>query len=87
MTTETILRVAAKGDGMTGSGRHIPRAAPGDIVRDDRSVCACIDHETVRALSVDGGLQHEPISHVAKTVDQVRRRRYQLSVRRISPRE
>ena len=35
MTTETILRVAAKGDGMTGSGRHIPRAAPGDIVRDD----------------------------------------------------
>ncbi|WEK46883.1 MAG: class I SAM-dependent RNA methyltransferase [Candidatus Andeanibacterium colombiense] len=35
MTTETILRVAAKGDGLTGSGRHIPRAAPGDIVRED----------------------------------------------------
>jgi 23S rRNA (uracil1939-C5)-methyltransferase len=29
---EPIVRVAAKGDGVTASGRHVPRAAPGDLV-------------------------------------------------------
>ncbi len=28
--SEEILRVAAKGDGITASGRHVPRSAPGD---------------------------------------------------------
>ena len=32
---ETIIRVAAKGDGITASGRHVPMAAPGDTVSDD----------------------------------------------------
>jgi 23S rRNA (uracil1939-C5)-methyltransferase len=32
---ETILRVAAKGDGVTASGRHVPLAAPGDVVAAD----------------------------------------------------
>lgn len=35
MTTETILRVAAKGDGVTETGRHFARAAPGDTVLAD----------------------------------------------------
>jgi len=30
-----IIRVAAKGDGITGDGRHIPFAAPGDELRSD----------------------------------------------------
>ena len=29
---ETIVRVAAKGDGVTASGRHVPFAAPGDSI-------------------------------------------------------
>jgi 23S rRNA (uracil1939-C5)-methyltransferase len=29
---ETIVRVAAKGDGVTASGRHVALAAPGDVV-------------------------------------------------------
>ena len=29
---ETILRVAAKGDGVTASGRHVALAAPGDAI-------------------------------------------------------
>ncbi len=33
--SETILRVAAKGDGVTASGRHVPLAAPGDSVAPD----------------------------------------------------
>ena len=32
---EEILRVAARGDGVTASGRHVPRAAPGDRVLPD----------------------------------------------------
>ncbi len=32
---EEILRVAAKGDGVTASGRHVPLAAPGDVVHED----------------------------------------------------
>ncbi|MGJ3649843.1 class I SAM-dependent RNA methyltransferase [Sphingomonas sp. GlSt437] len=32
--SETIIRVAARGDGVTASGRHIALAAPGDVVDD-----------------------------------------------------
>jgi 23S rRNA (uracil1939-C5)-methyltransferase len=35
---ERIVRVAAKGDGVTESGRHVPRAAPGDVVLPDGAV-------------------------------------------------
>jgi 23S rRNA (uracil1939-C5)-methyltransferase len=35
---EEILRVAAKGDGVTASGRHVALAAPGDVVSADGSV-------------------------------------------------
>ncbi len=30
--SEEIIRIAAKGDGVTASGRHVPRSAPGDFV-------------------------------------------------------
>lgn len=30
-----IVRIAAKGDGITADGRHAARAAPGDVLRDD----------------------------------------------------
>lgn len=33
--TETIVRTAAKGDGITASGRHVPLAAPGDTILPD----------------------------------------------------
>lgn len=35
---EEIVRVAAKGDGVTASGRHVPLAAPGDVVLGDGSL-------------------------------------------------
>ncbi|OAN83069.1 RNA methyltransferase [Erythrobacter sp. EhN03] len=34
-TGETIERIAARGDGVTASGRHVARAAPGDTVAGD----------------------------------------------------
>lgn len=36
--SEAIVRVAAKGDGVTASGRHVPLTAPGDIVAPDGTV-------------------------------------------------
>ena len=33
--TNTIIRIAAKGDGVTGDGRYVPGAAPGDVLRED----------------------------------------------------
>ncbi|HEV2748807.1 MAG TPA: class I SAM-dependent RNA methyltransferase [Allosphingosinicella sp.] len=33
--TETVVRIAARGDGVTGSGRHMPFTAPGDLVQPD----------------------------------------------------
>ncbi|MDR7102588.1 class I SAM-dependent RNA methyltransferase [Croceicoccus sp. BE223] len=35
---EEILRIAAKGDGITASGRHVPLTAPGDRVAPDGTV-------------------------------------------------
>jgi len=37
-TAEEIVRVAAKGDGVTASGRHAPFAAPGDALLPDGTV-------------------------------------------------
>jgi 23S rRNA (uracil1939-C5)-methyltransferase len=34
-TEDQIVRVAAKGDGVTASGRFVPRAAPGDVLLPD----------------------------------------------------
>jgi 23S rRNA (uracil1939-C5)-methyltransferase len=38
--SETIVRIAARGDGMTGSGRHVAFAVTGDTVADDGAVIA-----------------------------------------------
>jgi 23S rRNA (uracil1939-C5)-methyltransferase len=35
---ETIIRIAAKGDGVTQSGAHVKGAVPGDMAREDGSV-------------------------------------------------
>jgi len=32
---EAIVRIAARGDGVTSSGRHVPFGVPGDAVLDD----------------------------------------------------
>ena len=37
-TTETIIRIAAKGDGVTASGRHVPGTVTGDQLASDGSI-------------------------------------------------
>jgi 23S rRNA (uracil1939-C5)-methyltransferase len=36
--TEEVVRIAARGDGVTASGRHAAFAVPGDILRDDGTI-------------------------------------------------
>ena len=36
--SEPIVRIAARGDGVTASGRHIPFAVPGDLLLDDGTI-------------------------------------------------
>ena len=38
MSAETIIRIAAKGDGVTESGRHVAGAVTGDTVSDDGAI-------------------------------------------------
>jgi 23S rRNA (uracil1939-C5)-methyltransferase len=32
---DPVIRIAARGDGVTASGRHVPNAAPGDVIDED----------------------------------------------------
>ncbi|HSQ95244.1 MAG TPA: class I SAM-dependent RNA methyltransferase [Croceibacterium sp.] len=56
---ETIVRVAAKGDGVTESGRHVALAAPGDVVGADGAVVPGPHHATppCRHFGTCGGCQ------------------------------
>jgi 23S rRNA (uracil1939-C5)-methyltransferase len=56
---ETIVRVAAKGDGVTASGRHAPLAAPGDRVAADGTLLPGPHHATppCRHFATCGGCQ------------------------------
>lgn len=56
---EEILRVAAKGDGITASGRHVPYSAPGDRVQADGVIEPGPHHATppCRHFRTCGGCQ------------------------------
>ena len=43
--TELIVRIAARGDGVTASGRHIPFGVPGDAVLDDGALAFGPHHQ------------------------------------------
>jgi 23S rRNA (uracil1939-C5)-methyltransferase len=44
--TEEIVRIAARGDGVTASARHVAFGVPGDILLDDGSLAAGPHHQT-----------------------------------------
>ncbi|WP_454882741.1 class I SAM-dependent RNA methyltransferase [Sphingomonas oryzagri] len=62
MTDTTIIRLAARGDGMTADGRAVPLAAPGDTLLPDGSILPGPRHQTppCRHFPTCGGctLQH-----------------------------
>jgi 23S rRNA (uracil1939-C5)-methyltransferase len=46
MPGELIVRVAARGDGVTETGRHVPFAAPGDLLGEDGALTPGPHHQT-----------------------------------------
>lgn len=59
MVADTIVRVAARGDGVTADGRHAAFAAPGDTLRADGTVEPGPHHQTppCRHFPICGGCQ------------------------------
>ena len=42
---ELIVRIAARGDGVTASGRHVPFGVPGDALLDDGALAPGAHHQ------------------------------------------
>lgn len=57
--TEQIIRIAAKGDGVTASGRHVAGTAPGDMVDETGAITPGPHHQTppCRHFTTCGGCQ------------------------------
>ncbi|MBI1401805.1 MAG: class I SAM-dependent RNA methyltransferase [Porphyrobacter sp.] len=64
---EPIIRLAAKGDGITASGRHVPGAVPGDLVDEGGALTPGPHHAApaCRHFAVCGGCQ---LQHADDTV-------------------
>lgn len=58
-TSETVIRLAAKGDGVTASGRHVAGAVPGDLVDEAGGITPGPHHQTppCRHFATCGGCQ------------------------------
>ena len=76
MTVDTIIRVAARGEGVTADGRHATLAAPGDVLNADGSVTPGPHHQVppCRHFPTCGGcqLQHlDDASYAAFITDRI----------------
>ena len=67
MTAEPIVRIAARGDGVTTSGRHVALAAPGDLVDEGHAITPGPHHQLppCRHFPECGGCQLQHVDDVA----------------------
>ena len=65
--TEEIIRIAARGDGVTASGKHVAFGVPGDILLDDGSLAPGPHHQTppCRHFPECGGCQLQHVDDEA----------------------
>ena len=65
--SELIVRIAARGDGVTESGRHVPFGVPGDSLLDDGALAPGPHHQTppCRHFPECGGCQLQHVDDVA----------------------
>lgn len=65
-----IIRIAARGDGVTADGRHVPLAAPGDSLRDDGGLDLGPNHvePVCQHFPICGGCQLQILSDDAYTI-------------------
>lgn len=67
MNADTIIRVAARGDGVTADGRHAALAAPGDVLDPDGTLTPGPHHQVppCRHFPVCGGCQLQHLDDAA----------------------
>lgn len=65
--SESIVRIAARGEGVTASGKHFAFAVPGDLVQDDGTLVAGPGHQLppCRHFPTCGGCQLQHLNDVA----------------------
>src|SRR4029078_2887861 len=64
---ELVVRIAARGDGVTASGRHVPFGVPGDAVLDDGALAYGPHHQdpACRHFPECGGCQLQHVDDEA----------------------